>query len=122
MFLQTWRKYIPVIVLLMKRSGTGVQLLHMNHTDFERAAGGKKIKLGFSELKLVYGRSDFRAKQTTLAGDFITALQENVTARSIVSLNTFEFTMNSSFQLIIKNTTAEDIAASVKTESPEIKT
>ena len=50
MFSQTWRKYLPVIILLMKRSGKGEQVLSMNHTDFERAAGGKKIKFTFSDL------------------------------------------------------------------------
>lgn len=121
MFLQTWRKYMPVVVLLLKKSANGQQSLSMNHTDFERAAGGKKIKLTFSDLELVYGRINFRAKHTALANDFIAALQENVTARPIISANSFEFSMNTSFQLIIKNTTAETVAANEKAESPEVK-
>ena len=40
MFLQTWKKYLPVIILLMKRSEKGEQVLDMNYTDFQRATGG----------------------------------------------------------------------------------
>ena len=111
---------MPVVVLLLKKSGSGQQSLSMNHTDFERAAGGKKIKLSFSELELVYGRINFRAKHAALANDFIAALQENPVAKPIISANSFEFTMNSSFQLIIKNTTAETVAAAEKEASPEV--
>ena len=35
MFLQTWKKYLPVIILLMKRSEKGEQVLDMNYTDFQ---------------------------------------------------------------------------------------
>jgi hypothetical protein len=119
MFLQTWRKYMPVVVLLLKKSSNGQQLLSMNHTDFERAAGGKKIKLTFSELELMYGRINFRAKHTALANDFIAALQENEAAKPIVSSNTFEFSMNTSFQLIIRNTTAETTAENEKAVASE---
>ena len=48
MFSQAWKKYLPVITILMKRSPNGEQTLDMNKTDFERAAGGRKAKLSFS--------------------------------------------------------------------------
>ena len=74
MFQQTWKKYLPVIILLMKRSDKGEQVLNMNATDFQRAAGGKKMKLTFSDLKLENGRSRPAVKQTALADDLTSLL------------------------------------------------
>jgi len=34
MFTQTWKKYLPVILIMLKRSVNGDQSLSMNHTDF----------------------------------------------------------------------------------------
>ena len=106
MFTQTWKKYLPVIVLLMKRAEKAEQVLDMNHTDFERATGGKRIKLSFSHLRVDNGRTKYEAKPTALTTDLTNVLQEDEKARSITRNQLFEFTMNSNFQLIIKNITA----------------
>jgi hypothetical protein len=105
MFSQTWRKYLPVIIVLMKRSAKGEQVLKMNHTDFERAAGGRKMKFTFSDLKLENGRVNYRTKQTALATDLSQLLQEHDQTRSLIRDQHFEFSMNSSFELMIKNNT-----------------
>lgn len=105
MFLQTWKKYLPVIVLLMKRADKGEQVLNMNATDFQRAAGGKKMKLTFSDLRLENGRNNFHVKQSALANDLTSLLQQDDRSRELTRDQIYEFSMNSSFQLIIKNTT-----------------
>jgi hypothetical protein len=105
MFTQTWKKYLPVIILLMKRSDKAEQVLDMNYTDFQRAAGGKKIKLNFSNLQLNNGRINYDTKSTPLATDLINVLQENKQAESLLRHKQFEFAMNANFQLIIKNNT-----------------
>ena len=105
MFVQTWKKYLPVIILLMKRSDKGEQVLSMNATDFQRAAGGKKMKLTFSDLKLENGRSNFQVKQSALANDLTSLLQQDDKSREIIRSQVFEFSMNSSFQLTIRNNT-----------------
>lgn len=105
MFLQIWKKYLPVIVLLMKRSDKSEQVLSMNATDFQRAAGGKKMKLTFSDLKLENGRSSFQIKQTALANDLTSLLQQDDKSRELIRNQVYEFSMNSDFQLTIRNTT-----------------
>ena len=105
MFLQTWRKYLPVIILLMKRSGKGEQVLNMNQTDFERATGGKKIKLTFSNLQLNNGRVSYQAKHAAIAKDLTLLLQEDEQSRALIRDKQFEFSMNSNFQLTIRNNT-----------------
>ncbi|HJS52978.1 MAG TPA: hypothetical protein VJ765_00500 [Chitinophagaceae bacterium] len=103
MFLQTWRKYLPVIILLMKRSDKGQQILDMNYTDFQRASGGKKIKLTFSNVMLTNGRSDVETKYPALANDLILVLKENEHSGLLMKSKSFEFSMNSDFQLTIRN-------------------
>jgi hypothetical protein len=105
MFTQTWKKYLPVIVILLKRSATGVQTLSMNHTDFERAAGGRKIKYSFSQLQLNNGRINTAVKQAPLAKEFAVLLQEDELTRRLLVGQYFEFSMNNDFQLTIKNNT-----------------
>jgi len=105
MFIQTWKKYLPVIILLMKRSDKGEQILNMNATDFQRAAGGKKMKLTFSDLKLKNGRSNLDIKQAALATDLTSLLLQDNKSRLMMQSQVYEFSMNSEFQLLIKNST-----------------
>ena len=117
MFRQTWKKYLPVVTILMKRSATGEQTLSMNHTDFERAAGGRKVKFTFSNLVIDNGRIDYNSKHSPLAKDLVLALQENEQSLKLLQKKQFEFSMTSEFKLIIKNTTPP--AESETETSPE---
>lgn len=105
MFTQTWKKYLPVIVILLKRSAGGAQTLNMNHTDFERAAGGRKIKYSFSQLQLKNGRINTAVKQLPLAKEFAVLLQEDELTRKLLPGQNFEFSMSNDFLLTIKNNT-----------------
>ena len=112
MFSQAWNKYLPAIKILMKRSSTGNQTLDMNRTDFERAAGGRKTKLSFSII-LHRGRvQNISVTPPPVARELVTILQEDTTTLPLIRQSNFELSMNSSFQLTIKNTTppAEPIA------------
>lgn len=117
MFSQTWKKYLPVITILLKRSASGEQTLAMNHTDFSRAAGGRKIKYSFHGLFLNNGRIDNTVKISPLAREFAEVLQENEQTRKLLQKQNFEFSMNNEFQLLIKNLTpAADPDAGESTE------
>jgi hypothetical protein len=105
MFTQTWKKYLAVIVILMKRSANSEQSLAMNHTDFERAAGGRKIKYSFNNLYLNNGRIDNTFKLSPVAREFAEVLQENELTKALLRQQQFAFTMNNDFQLTIKNLT-----------------
>lgn len=105
MYTQTWKKYLPVIVFLMKRSAKGEQTLDMNRIDFERAAGGKKVKHSFSNFTLNNGRVDYDAKQMTIVTDLILVLQQNRPAEVLMQYQQFNFSMNLNCQLTISNTT-----------------
>jgi hypothetical protein len=104
MFIQTWNKYLPIIKILFKRSANGAQTLDMNSTDFQRAAGGRKVKYTFS-IVLVKGRIQNIDTPPPLAKDLVAALQQDDVTRTFIRQYELELSMNSSFQLLIKNTT-----------------
>jgi guanylate kinase len=108
MFNQTWKKYLPVLLILMKRSLSGPQILDMNHTDFERAAGGRKIKYSFSSLQLNNGRIITTPNMTALARELAVQLQEDAAIMAILKNQQFHFSMTNDFKLAIKNTTVTE--------------
>jgi hypothetical protein len=104
MFTQTWNKYLPVIKILINRSATGKQTLGMNQTDFERAAGGRKVKYSFN-FTLNNGRVQNKTVLPPLARELAALLNENETTKKIIRTQELEFSMNADFQLTIKNIT-----------------
>ena len=111
MFFQAWNKYLAIIKILMKRSPSGDQTLDMNKTDFERAAGGRKAKFTFNVL-LHKGRIQNVTNPSPVAKDLATLLQEDEMTRVLVRQFDYQFSVNASFQLTIKNLTpaTEDAA------------
>lgn len=105
MFIQTWKKYLPVIVFLMKRAIRGEQTLNMDLMDFERATGGKKIKLNFSTITLNNGHAGYEVKHPAIVTDLIVVLQESEVAGILMQYQQFTFSMNLNCQLMISNTT-----------------
>ena len=108
MFNQTWKKYLPVLLILLKRSLIEPQVLNMNHTDFERAAGGRKIKFSFASLQLSNGRIITKPNMTPLAKELAVQMQEDSGILALLKNQQFEFSMTNDFKLTIKNTTAAE--------------
>jgi hypothetical protein len=114
MFIQLWNKYLPVIKILLKRSFSDEQILSMNKTDFERAAGGKKLKHTF-KVFIRNGKLENAPKQPQLVKQLHTALLEDEVTKQILKHQEYQFILNSSFQLLIRNCNPSP----VKTESKE---
>jgi len=104
MFTQVWNKYLPIIKILMKRSPNGNQVLDMNRTDFERAAGGRKVKFTFN-ITVHRGRIQNITTPPPLAKELVVTLQEDDMTKQLIRKQEYEFSLNSGFQLTIKNTT-----------------
>ena len=121
MFTQTWKIYLPVITILLKRSVQGEQTLNMNLTDFERATGGRKIKFSFSKLQLNNGRINNLTKHTHLAKELAALLLEDEQTRKLLQKKQFEFSMTNDFQLTIKNNTIPEDTNQDQEESIEKK-
>ncbi|HLG41300.1 MAG TPA: hypothetical protein VI461_16590, partial [Chitinophagaceae bacterium] len=91
MFVQTWNKYLPIFKILLKRSVNGEQTLAMNASDFQRAAGGRKIKFSFSII-LHKGRFQSMDKPSAIAKEFVTILQQDPTILQFMRQYDLEFT------------------------------
>ncbi|MEX1202356.1 MAG: hypothetical protein WEA59_03860 [Ferruginibacter sp.] len=115
MFTQTWKKYLPVITLLLKKTNGEQQMLAMNHTDFERAAGGRKIKFSFSDLELNKGRINSLTKHAPLAKELATVMQEDNNASKLLTAGHYTFSMNNDFKLLINHKIVEII---IEMEAP----
>jgi hypothetical protein len=105
MFTQTWKKYLPVIAILIKRSASGDQTMRLNNTDFERAAGGRKIKFSFTQLQVNKGRINTQIKQTPVAKELAAVLQEDEIVKKLLVGQFLEFALTNDFTLTIKNNT-----------------
>ena len=102
MFVQLWNKYLPVIKILMKKSAFGEQVVSMNKTDFERAAAGKKLKHSF-KIFIRNCKLENAPKQSQLVKQLATTLTEDDMAKKLLKQHDYQFILNSSFQLTIKN-------------------
>lgn len=116
MFTPTWNKYMPIIKILLKRSLTAEQKLDMNGIDFQRAAGGRKVKFNFS-MTLTKGRLQPSEKPPPLARELVEILQQDEMTRQIVRQHVYEFALNSNFQLSIKNCTPAEEEVTETTNS-----
>jgi len=102
MFIQLWNKYLPVIKILLKRSAGTEQTLSMNKTDFERAAGGKKLKHSF-KIYIRDCKLENAPKQSQLVKQFHTALIEDEITKQLLKHQDYQFILNNNFQLLIRN-------------------
>lgn len=123
MFSQTWKKYLPVITILLKRAATGPQTLSMNNTDFERAAAGRKIKYSFTHLYLTNARINTEVKHSPLAKELSVLLQEDEGIKKLLMGQSLEFSMSNDFVLTIKNNTPAPVEPDeVSLEGAEVST
>lgn len=121
MFKPTWRKYLPVMTILLKRSTGSEQVLNMNHTDFERAVAGRKTKFSFSQLQLNNGKINSEVKHNPIAKELAELLQEDSSTTRILAGKRYEFEMNNDFQLVIRNNTPA-LEAVIPEEDAEVVT
>ena len=103
MYTYTWKKYLPVIKILLKRSATEEQKMNLNRIDFERGSRNRKISVHFS-IELTKGRLN-TSTLSLPAKNLITVLLEDDVTRVLVRKNQYEITLGSDFLLTIKNTT-----------------
>lgn len=116
MFSQTWKKYLPVIRLFLKKAITGEQKVQLNQTDFERALGGRKLKLSFSRMEINKGRMNNILPNTGLAKELADVLLDDVVAAGLLRNRNVVFSFTQDTQLII---TDETPAVTVSEETDE---
>jgi hypothetical protein len=103
MYNHIWKKYLPIIKILMKKSVSGEdQVLALNRIDFERAGTGRKAGYKF-KIEFIDGKVGNVISGSTLAMHLAQVILEDDGAKQILVEHNFEVSLNTKFQLLIKN-------------------
>ncbi len=101
-YIPVWTKYLSAIRILLKKSAAGEQVLGMNQSDFDRAAGLRKSGYRFT-INFVNNKPDALFSGNNFVQSFISVLQSDGTIRELLSSNNYSFVFTSKYQLQIKN-------------------
>lgn len=108
MYTQVWKKYLPIIRILMKKANDKSQTLDMNRIDFERAGSGRKAGYKFN-IKINNGRVTNVISGSPLALDLAEVILQDEAAKQIISRNDYTLSFNPRFQLIIEQTSTAPV-------------
>jgi hypothetical protein len=113
MYTHIWLKYLPIIRILLKKTTAGEQTLNLNRIDFERAGIARKAGYKFT-IEYKNGKVGNVISTSPLAMDLAAVMLEDATIKNLFAANNYEVSLNTKFQLSIKNCT-------VKAEVPELE-
>lgn len=102
MYNHIWKKYLPIIKILLKKSITDEQVLALNRIDFERAGTGRKAGYKFT-IELTDGKVGNVISGSDLAVHLAQVILEDDAAKQILAENNFTVSLNTKFQLSIKH-------------------
>ncbi|MEO8961869.1 MAG: hypothetical protein ABI325_08310 [Ginsengibacter sp.] len=100
MYNHIWKKYLPIIRILMKKSISEEQVLSLNKIDFERAGTGRKAGYKF-KIELTNGKVGNVISGSTLAMHLAEIILEDQSAKQIMEEDDFEISLNTKFHLLI---------------------
>ena len=86
----------------MKKSSAEDQVLDLNRVDFERAGTGRKAGYKFI-IEFTDGKVGNVISGSTLAMHLASVIMEDDNAKQILKENNYEVSLNTKFQLSIKN-------------------
>jgi hypothetical protein len=118
MYTQIWSKYLPIIKILLKRTVNGDQVLDLNRIDFERAGSGRKAGYKFS-IEFTKGRVANIISGSALASDLAFVMLEDANVKALLLQNHYVVSLNTKFQLSLKNVTPKEEAAQASDSSEE---
>lgn len=107
MYTQIWSKYLPIIKILLKRTVNGDQVLDLNRIDFERAGSGRKAGYKFT-IEFTKGRVANIISGSALASDLAFVMLEDAAIKPLLLGNHYLVSLNTKFQLSLKNVTPKE--------------
>lgn len=108
MYTSTWKKYLPVIKLLLKRSASGEQMLKLNRTDFEKSNRTRKPACSFS-IELTKGKLN-TLTQSVPAKDLLEIIGQDDVAKTLLRQQNYAISLDSDLVLKIRNTSPAELA------------
>lgn len=103
MYTITWKKYLPVIRLLLKKSAVAEQTMTLNRTDFERNTRLRKPVCAF-DIELVNGRLS-KLNPAIQVKSLMEVLAQDDATILLLRRKHYAISLSSDFVLRIKNTT-----------------
>lgn len=100
-YLTTWKRYIPVIRLHLKRSLNGEQQFKLNITDFESAGDRGKSGYTFS-IVLENGKVTNNISGSAVARDLFEAMKDDEAIKAMLQNKSIKISVGKSFMLNIK--------------------
>jgi len=101
MYVHTWKKYLPVIRILLKRSSAADQVLSVDRFDFEKT--NKATKNSFSFLMDVARGKLSPSGPPLAARDLIEVLMNDEMSGELIRKNHYIISLSSKFELHIRN-------------------
>jgi len=101
MYTNVWNKYLPVIKILLKKAKNSDQVLDLNFPDFERAGIGRKAGYKFN-IEFSKGRVHNVIINLPLASNLSSLLLQDSMVKELFMKNDYHISMNTKFQLSIK--------------------
>lgn len=108
MFSLIWKKYLPVIIILLKKVKQEEQSLPMNVSDFERASGGKKVKFSFNSLEINNGKLNTQIKCPEIAKDLAQVLLQTPKSIELLADLKLNFSLTNDCVLTFKTLEVEE--------------
>ena len=100
-YLTTWKRYIPVIRLNLKKSLTEEQQFKLNITDFESA--GDRGKSGYTfNITMENGKVTNNISGSAVARDLYEALKADDAIKALLQDKAVKISVGKSFMLTIK--------------------
>ncbi len=103
MYIITWKKYLPVIRLLLKKSAQAEQKMTLNRTDFERTSRMRKPVCSF-DIEVINGKLN-RLNPAAQVKSLMEVLTQDEAANQLLRKKHYAISLSSDFQLSIKNNT-----------------
>ena len=102
-YLTTWKRYLPVIRLHIKKSFNEEQAFKLNITDFESAGGGAKSGYTFN-IQMENGKVINNISGSAVARDLYEALRGDDAIKAMLQDKAVKISVGKSFMLTIKTT------------------
>jgi len=117
MYTHIWLKYLPIIKILMKKAAAVDQNLALNRIDFERAGSGRKAGYKFT-IEFSNGRVANVISTSPLAVDLAAVMLQDNAVKTLFATANYEISLNTKFQLSIKNTNPKAAEDSAEEQEP----
>ena len=115
MYIQIWKKYLPVIKILLKRAVVTEQSLSMNSSDFQKSLTTKKTGYSFF-INFQKGRVNKITATAGPARDLASMLLSDEAVKELLGRQDFLINMDAKFKLNIKCIPREQEPELVKTD------